>query len=192
MKRALLVLVLTLAATSASADIFVRNAISRALANSLYCQLAGCTMTGTLTASFATPAIAVKDTGNTNAGFFGNAADVVALSINRNPTSGTITDATKAASQINLTGAAGNSNITFYTTTTNNAVPALALTLDSGQKATFANAVVIGTVAFAALGTPAVGTIYYCSDCTIANPCAGAGTGAFAKRLGSTPIWVCN
>ena len=43
---------------------------------------------------------------------------------------------------------------------------------------------------FAALGTPANGTIAYCSDCAIASPCAGAGTGAIAKRLNS--VWVCN
>lgn len=34
------------------------------------------------------------------------------------------------------------------------------------------------------------GEIGYCSDCTIANPCAGAGTGAFAKRLNG--VNVCN
>jgi len=43
---------------------------------------------------------------------------------------------------------------------------------------------------FAALGTPANGTIVYCSDCTIASPCAGSGTGALAKRLNG--VWVCN
>lgn len=45
-------------------------------------------------------------------------------------------------------------------------------------------------VVFASLGTPTDGTIVYCPDCVIANPCAGSGTGAFAKRLAST--WVCN
>jgi hypothetical protein len=34
------------------------------------------------------------------------------------------------------------------------------------------------------------GSVVYCSDCTIANPCAGAGTGAIAKRLNGA--WVCN
>lgn len=43
---------------------------------------------------------------------------------------------------------------------------------------------------FAALATPANGSFMYCSDCTIANPCAGSGTGAFAKRLNG--VWVCN
>ena len=46
-----------------------------------------------------------------------------------------------------------------------------------------------GTV-FASLGTPSNGTLKYCSDCTIASPCAGSGTGALAKRLNGT--WVCN
>lgn len=44
--------------------------------------------------------------------------------------------------------------------------------------------------AFASLGTPANGVITYCNDCTVANPCAGAGTGALAKRLNG--VWVCN
>ena len=49
----------------------------------------------------------------------------------------------------------------------------------------------IGTaVLFAALGAPANGTFLYCSDCTIASPCAAAGNGAFAKRLNG--VWVCN
>jgi hypothetical protein len=34
------------------------------------------------------------------------------------------------------------------------------------------------------------GSIAYCNNCTIANPCAGGGTGAFAKKLNS--VWVCN
>lgn len=46
------------------------------------------------------------------------------------------------------------------------------------------------SVAFASLGTPVNGSLTYCSDCTIANPCAGSGTGAFAKRLNGA--WVCN
>jgi hypothetical protein len=45
-------------------------------------------------------------------------------------------------------------------------------------------------VLFANLGTPANGTLLYCSDCTFANPCAGAGTGAFAKRLAGA--WRCD
>lgn len=43
---------------------------------------------------------------------------------------------------------------------------------------------------FANLGTPGNGIVTYCSDCTIANPCAGVGTGAIAKRLNG--VWVCN
>jgi hypothetical protein len=42
---------------------------------------------------------------------------------------------------------------------------------------------------FASLGTPSNGTLKYCSDCTVANPCAGSGTGAIAKRLNGA--WSC-
>ena len=34
------------------------------------------------------------------------------------------------------------------------------------------------------------GTLVYCSDCKIQNPCAGSGSGAIAKRLNGA--WVCN
>lgn len=37
---------------------------------------------------------------------------------------------------------------------------------------------------------PTDGMIGYCSDCTIASPCAGGGTGAIAKRLNG--VQVCN
>ncbi|MCP5101873.1 MAG: hypothetical protein GY950_00755 [bacterium] len=50
-------------------------------------------------------------------------------------------------------------------------------------------AIWVGTT-FAALVASPDGSIMYCTDCTIANPCAGAGTGAFAKRLNG--VWVCN
>jgi hypothetical protein len=46
------------------------------------------------------------------------------------------------------------------------------------------------SVTFASLGASVNGTVFYCSNCTIANPCAGAGTGALAKRLNG--VWVCN
>jgi hypothetical protein len=42
----------------------------------------------------------------------------------------------------------------------------------------------------ASLGAAVNGTITYCTDCTIASPCAGSGNGALAKRLNG--IWVCN
>lgn len=45
-------------------------------------------------------------------------------------------------------------------------------------------------ITFANLGTPSNGAFVYCSDCTIANPCASGGNGAFAKRLNGA--WVCN
>lgn len=48
-----------------------------------------------------------------------------------------------------------------------------------------------GGLAFASLPADvADGSQVYCSDCTIASPCAGSGTGALAKRLADA--WVCN
>lgn len=49
------------------------------------------------------------------------------------------------------------------------------------------------TYVFANLPASANGNMVYCSDCTVADPCAGSGTGAIAKRLDTgTPKWVCN
>jgi hypothetical protein len=47
-----------------------------------------------------------------------------------------------------------------------------------------------GTTTHSALGSPADGALIYCSDCTVANPCAASGTGAIAKRSGG--VWICN
>ena len=66
-------------------------------------------------------------------------------------------------------------------TGTGNAVLATSPTITSPQ---------FSAVTFSNLGTPANGALIYCSDCTIANPCASGGTGAFAKRLDG--VWVCN
>ena len=43
---------------------------------------------------------------------------------------------------------------------------------------------------FAALPSVENGAILYCSDCTVASPCASGGLGAIAKGLNSN--WVCN
>jgi len=43
---------------------------------------------------------------------------------------------------------------------------------------------------FANLGAATNGSVIYCSDCTFANPCAGSGTGAYAKRLNG--VWRCD
>jgi hypothetical protein len=44
--------------------------------------------------------------------------------------------------------------------------------------------------AFANLPAADNGTIVYCSDCKLTNPCEGDGTGAFGKRLNGS--WVCD
>jgi hypothetical protein len=48
----------------------------------------------------------------------------------------------------------------------------------------------VNGITFANLGTPADGSIVYCTDGTSANPVAGSGTGCIAKRLNS--VWVGN
>lgn len=48
----------------------------------------------------------------------------------------------------------------------------------------------VSAFTFANLGTPVNGSVAYCSNCTIANPCAAGGTGALAKRINNT--WICN
>jgi hypothetical protein len=48
----------------------------------------------------------------------------------------------------------------------------------------------ITSVLFAALGTPANGSLTFCSDCLAAsNPCTGASTGTFAYRMNGA--WKC-
>src|SRR5262249_52384443 len=47
----------------------------------------------------------------------------------------------------------------------------------------------IATSTQASLGTPANGTLIYCSDCNAASACTGGGGGAFASRQGGA--WKC-
>ena len=74
-------------------------------------------------------------------------------------------------------------------------------TVQSATCTAVAMAITCTGVAFAALGTPVVGTYTYCTDCTkvyaaasqAAAVCAGAGTGAFARRVNSgTAVWICD
>ena len=52
------------------------------------------------------------------------------------------------------------------------------------------NVITLGSVAFASLPASLNGSLIYCSDCAIANPCTGSSTGAVAKRINGA--WVCN
>lgn len=62
---------------------------------------------------------------------------------------------------------------------------------DNNDRLYVSGMVQLGTAtALANLGTPPNGTMTYCSDCMITNPCVGGGTGALAKRLNN--VWVCN
>ena len=51
-------------------------------------------------------------------------------------------------------------------------------------------AVLLKSVTFANLPSVANGYLIYCSDCTLASPCASGGSGALAKGINGQ--WVCN
>lgn len=72
----------------------------------------------------------------------------------------------------------------ILTTPDGNSVPAVNFTVDN-----FGYMFPKSTT-FGALGSPANGAMIYCSDCAFANPCAGSGTGAIAKRLNGA--WRCD
>jgi hypothetical protein len=93
--------------------------------------------------------------------------------------------------------ASGASNLITGTVASNLAIrnsSAILLSADAGVtahvKITATGIQEWNPILFANLGTPTNGSLAYCSDCTLASPCAGAGTGAFAKRLNG--VWVCN
>jgi hypothetical protein len=87
-------------------------------------------------------------------------------------------------------GGSGLSSVDEYETTTETEVGAAVTNTTIRHANTTLNTLTLGTFTFSNLGAPANGTMRYCSDCTVANPCAGGGTGAIAKRLNGR--WVCD
>jgi hypothetical protein len=85
-------------------------------------------------------------------------------------------------------------NTRFFTNTTDGIVGERARITSIGLVMNTANTAVIQLASTNQAGLAAVLTVngqsIYCTDCTIANPCAGAGTGAFAKRINGAN--VCN
>jgi hypothetical protein len=62
---------------------------------------------------------------------------------------------------------------------------------DNNDRLYVSGMVQLGTPTLQAdLGSPSNGTLAYCPDCLMTNPCSGGGTGALAKRLNGA--WVCN
>jgi hypothetical protein len=76
-------------------------------------------------------------------------------------------------------------------------IPAVASPLNENywsQPQHFGDFIQLGPTSFsnlpAATGTVHNGSVSYCENCTITNPCAGGGKGAIAKLLDR--VWVCN
>jgi hypothetical protein len=74
------------------------------------------------------------DSANGNAAYVGSYQNQTILSANRNPSTGAFTDTSKAAAYITLNANAGDGNIVFATTATNNTEPTTRMTiLSSGN-----------------------------------------------------------
>jgi len=93
-----------------------------------------------------------------------------------------------------IPGCQWESNVAVITTEKGGSFTLRSLQLgDAGVSVTFGGLLVNHSVAFAALGTPANGTQYYCSDCTVTsgvdNTCAASGTGSWTERINGA--WKC-
>lgn len=78
-----------------------------------------------------TPAIQISDTVNPGTAYLGSVTGVTVLSSNVNGVTGVYADTGKAGAQINLSSAAGDGSISFYTTPTNNGPVLHRLTIDN-------------------------------------------------------------
>ena len=98
--------------------------------------LAGGTLTGDLIigAAGTSKVLQVKGTSNQDA-FLGTYSAGVSLQAARHPSTGTFSNTGVAASAINLNTANTDSSITFWTSTTNNAVPTKQMTIDKSGNA---------------------------------------------------------
>jgi len=115
----------------------------------------------------------------------GNSAGTMTNVNASNNVIGPTTGASTEAFQIqNVTGSSISDNI--YTGLGSTLAYALltanTVLIDDRATVTFANLPTVGHLAD--------GSMFYCSNCTIASPCASGGTGAFAKHINGA--WVCN
>lgn len=77
-----------------------------------------------------TPDIRIDDTNSDNSAHYGNYLDNAQISINRNPSTGTFTNASKSAAQITMYGPAGPSEIRFYVAPAANTIPTQSAFID--------------------------------------------------------------
>jgi len=75
--------------------------------------------------------ISIRDTtGTTVPSYFGSYDDFLQMAVNRNPSTGVYNNAAKASAQISIEGSASSGKIYFFTTNTNNAIPAEAMRIN--------------------------------------------------------------
>ena len=91
-----------------------------------------------------------------------------------------------ATGTYNFASSAGDTNL-FINVPTGKAVKVRVNNADVAQ--IDITGIGLPSVLQAALGTPANGTVVYCSDCTTASACTGGGTGALASRQNAA--WKC-
>jgi hypothetical protein len=85
------------------------------------------------------------DTATNNASFFGITGDTGAFGTNRNPLTGTVTDATKAAAHVVVVGTTSSGYVQIRTTNTNNAAPTARVQVDGVGNVKIAGTAVRGT-----------------------------------------------
>jgi hypothetical protein len=95
-----------------------------------------------------------------------------------------------ASNCFNVTGTSYSDNLPSFDYTTSQSGINNAIAIGMTKNGFISPIIGMPPTSFSTLGSVPNGTEVYCSDCTIANPCAGGGTGAFAKRLNG--VWVCN
>lgn len=79
------------------------------------------------------PRLKLRDTVGSNAAYVGLSANTAYYSVNQDQIGGGISDSARAVATINLASNSGDSNVTIYTSSTNNVSGTLALTIDKSQ-----------------------------------------------------------
>lgn len=106
-----------------------------------------------------TPAFRIEDSNGSNASFYSNYLDYAQLSINRNPSTGTFLNTSKASAQLSIYGGSGDGHFEFYTSNSNNTTPTEKMRITGD-----------GNVG---IGTTSPGTLLSVNGTTTAGPASG-------------------